>query len=341
MKNRGKNMVTLTAGIVLGIALAGPAVQAAEEAYLRAFPSTQTFYVDGQRVELEAYGINGHNYVKLRDIGQAVGFNIYYDAERNAAMMESGQPYTGEAPKVDMASPGNDYSAQANPSIFTGELTREAYNGIRDAVVNREAVLSGRYQAAPITRKVARSGDIHKAALAIGCYPIYEVTSQGDGAYICNVRQAEAYQAIADHTQSFINGLASLSQRGQVEQIVWYVCDRLNYSTSSASIKKVLGQDGVTAGNCMVYAESFQFLCDRAGIPCIRLQSTAHQWNRVYVDGQWWDVDVTGDDVPDTNLRRKATILHPLGEKDSGLYEDASPEVTAFAMELLAPGSTK
>ena len=37
----------------------------------------QVVYVDGASVQMEAYNIGGHNYVKLRDIGQAVGFNIY------------------------------------------------------------------------------------------------------------------------------------------------------------------------------------------------------------------------------------------------------------------------
>ncbi len=38
--------------------------------------SNQAIYVDGQRVSLTAYQIGGNNYVKLRDIGEAVGFNV-------------------------------------------------------------------------------------------------------------------------------------------------------------------------------------------------------------------------------------------------------------------------
>ena len=57
--------------------------------------STNTVYVDGQQVELEAYLIGGANYVKLRDVGQTVGFNVYWNG---AVQIESGAPYTGEAP---------------------------------------------------------------------------------------------------------------------------------------------------------------------------------------------------------------------------------------------------
>ena len=47
---------------------------------------------------MEAYGIAGHNYVKLRDIGKAVGFNVFWDADSGCVQIETGAPYTGEAP---------------------------------------------------------------------------------------------------------------------------------------------------------------------------------------------------------------------------------------------------
>ena len=69
--DRRKEIALVTAGILAGIAVSGPAAQAA--AGLMANPSSQRFYVNEQRVNLEAYEIGGSNYVKLRDIGEAVG----------------------------------------------------------------------------------------------------------------------------------------------------------------------------------------------------------------------------------------------------------------------------
>ena len=54
--------------------------------------------VDGKEAQMEAYVINGNNYVKLRDIGKAVGFEVYWDSENGCVQVESGKPYTGEAP---------------------------------------------------------------------------------------------------------------------------------------------------------------------------------------------------------------------------------------------------
>ena len=46
---------------------------------------------------MEAYGIAGHSYVKLRDIGKAVGFEVYWDGNAKCVQVESDKPYTGIA----------------------------------------------------------------------------------------------------------------------------------------------------------------------------------------------------------------------------------------------------
>ena len=94
MKQR---MACLLIGILMGAVLLGGNVSQAAEAFLKAFPSTHTFYLDGQPIEMEAYSINGNNYVKLRDIGRMVGFNVYWD---NGVQIDTSSPYTGTAPSA-------------------------------------------------------------------------------------------------------------------------------------------------------------------------------------------------------------------------------------------------
>ena len=91
--SRKKNILMASTCIVLGMALAGPAAHAAEE-ILTAVRSTHQFYLDGEQIQLEAYLINGNNYVKLADVGEALDFNVYWD---DAVRIESGAPYTGHA----------------------------------------------------------------------------------------------------------------------------------------------------------------------------------------------------------------------------------------------------
>ena len=55
-------------------------------------------FVDGQEVQMEAYTINGHNYVKLRDICEIVCSYVYWDSTNHCGQVEIGKPYTGKAP---------------------------------------------------------------------------------------------------------------------------------------------------------------------------------------------------------------------------------------------------
>ena len=91
MKNRGKNIGLLLTGMAAGAALCGGAYAAG----IVAQPTWQPIFVDGQQVEMEAYNINGNNYVKLRDIGKEVGFNVYW---QNGVQVDSDADYTGEPP---------------------------------------------------------------------------------------------------------------------------------------------------------------------------------------------------------------------------------------------------
>lgn len=92
--SRRKNALMIITGILIGFLLAGPAASAVET-FLQAYPSSHTFYLDGHPIQMEAYVINGNNYVKLRDIGQAVDFNVYW---QDGVQIDSASSYTGEAP---------------------------------------------------------------------------------------------------------------------------------------------------------------------------------------------------------------------------------------------------
>ena len=117
-----KNAALVIVGILVGIAVSGPAGPAAR-AGLMANISSQQFYLDGQRVNLEAYEINGSNYVKLRDVGQAVDFGISYDAATNSVNIRPNQPYE-EAVKAP-ATPGTGADTLTNGKPVTEENVLE------------------------------------------------------------------------------------------------------------------------------------------------------------------------------------------------------------------------
>ena len=89
--SRRKEIALVTAGILAGIAVSGPAAQAA--AGLMANPSSQKFYLDDQRINITAYAIGDSNYVRLRDIGEAVDFGITYDTAAKTVTIHPDMPY--------------------------------------------------------------------------------------------------------------------------------------------------------------------------------------------------------------------------------------------------------
>lgn len=88
MKNKG-----FFAGLLCGALIFGGTT--AYAAGIVAELSTQPIYVDGQQVSMTAYHIGGNNYVKLWDIGEKVGFNVYWE---NGVQIDSDAAYTGVAP---------------------------------------------------------------------------------------------------------------------------------------------------------------------------------------------------------------------------------------------------
>lgn len=91
-----KRFITFLSGMVVGAVMFGGSVAYASG--ILADLSNNQIFVDGTLTPMEAYVINGHNYVKLRDIVQAVGFNVFWDDTAKCVQVESDKPYTGIAP---------------------------------------------------------------------------------------------------------------------------------------------------------------------------------------------------------------------------------------------------
>lgn len=71
---------------------------------------------------------------------------------------------------------------------------------------------------------------------------------------------------------------------------------------------------------CAGYAKAMQYLCDKAGIDCMVItgtneKGTTHAWNKVKVEGEWYNLDATWDDpilsTPITNYLRYNYFLVP------------------------------
>ena len=142
-KNVRKNVSMMLTGMVIGAALTGGSIAVA--AGITEEPTWQPIFVDGQQVEMEAYNIAGHNYVKLRDMGKQVSFNVYWDAVNGCVQVESGKPYTGEAPaKAEPDKP----ESQPEPTAPANDADVDA---MKQDIVDRTNALRKENGIAPLT----------------------------------------------------------------------------------------------------------------------------------------------------------------------------------------------
>ena len=128
--NRMKNIGLILCGLVLGLTLSSPAARAVGS--LKVTLSTNRILVDGKEVRLTAYNINGNNYVMLRDVGKAVGFNVYWDSNTKCVQVESEKPYTGEAPVKSAATKPVEQPAQTDVAAAKQDIV-DRTNALRRA----------------------------------------------------------------------------------------------------------------------------------------------------------------------------------------------------------------
>ena len=141
-------------GLVVGSLVFGSTT--AYAAGILAERSTNRIFVDGQEVQIEAYAIHDNNFMQLRDIGKAVGFNVYWNAEDGSVQIETDKPYTCEAPEKDEAAdsapqpettaPAGDAEAMKQDIVDrTNALRRE--NGVAALRVNDKLMQAAQVRA--------------------------------------------------------------------------------------------------------------------------------------------------------------------------------------------------
>jgi hypothetical protein len=110
------NKIKLTA-LLLSIALIAAALPVSA-ADVSAVPSNQTFYLDGTKVELAAYNINGNNYVKLRDLYKTINYDVSYKTRTTGEFML--RTYTDRAYTPDGSE--TNVMPTANATAYTSTI---------------------------------------------------------------------------------------------------------------------------------------------------------------------------------------------------------------------------
>ena len=315
------------AGMVTGaIAFGGTGAAAG----LLAQPSMQSIYVNGRPVYCTAYAISGNNYVRLRDIGQAVGFAVSYDWTTDSVQISTGTqqavqpavatvPSATTAPQPMIAAPtqpavtpasvtsSRDYSQDANPEIFTSDLTREFYNSARHAYLNAEEMavtfdrdfrVGDELLAVRLPSGTAITEKMKNVCSELGGVSYnYQITEDFPYVY--------AYPCTDDdlkwrYIQEIIETAKEYSSdRERAEYLAETICDRLEYAydRNINSWSKAMESGGKAV--CSGYAAAFKNIGRAAGLQVLTVGSKSgnHAWNLVYCDNEWLMVDLTHYDA--------------------------------------------
>ena len=122
-----------------------------------------------------------------------------------------------------------------------------------------------------------------------------------------------------DFLQSKVND--SMSEREVVTVIHDEICNRMCYGECATAVGPQTDMDafldGRCSGTCQTYSCVFDYMCRMVGIESHLVGSISmnHGWNRVLIDGIWYDIDVTWDDC----LSNKDYFLTPAG---TGAFAD-------------------
>lgn len=105
---------------ILGF-LSGAVIFGAVTAFaLEVIPNPFPIKLDGKSVNIEGYNIDGKSYFQLRDIGNAVGFTVDWDAENNTVVMET-EAFASAAPTPSATPiPNVTYDEQGRPETIDG-----------------------------------------------------------------------------------------------------------------------------------------------------------------------------------------------------------------------------
>ena len=249
------------------------AVSALAQTELIAKLSSQIFYWQNAKIELEAYNINGYNYVRLRDAAGIFGVDVEYNGADNSV-------YLGEEPKqifipiaetipepskdpekvhiadgTDFAK--EDYSQYANQSVFNDTYTKAAYNAIRQSIVDRDVIIAGNDEAGynggyEYAHFVDSTQDLEKTGKTVSAmnsvlgsmngYYVYNLGTEPDladywkypGYSICKPTVHSHFAPANAATDSFIIGLDGLTEVQKIEKAASYVADRIFYETNGA-----------------------------------------------------------------------------------------------------------
>ena len=209
--------------------------------------------------------------------------------------------------------PKTDYAY----STLNDDYVKKLYNQISDNIDSEyepsfyaEGNL-GEYQ---ITQAVEAYKNDHPEVFWLKSYYEYENFDYETGIWLTYTMSGDKLVTAKKEFNTAVDTISQSVPYGteceREEYIHNYIINNCDYDEEAAESEEVQGNENDAYGVfvdgkavCEGYSKAFQILCNKADIDCIQLMgivdSDNHVWNCVKIGGDWYQIDVTWDDVDD------------------------------------------
>ena len=209
--------------------------------------------------------------------------------------------------------PKTDYAY----STLTDDYVKKLYNQISDNIDSEyepSFYAEGNLSEYQITQAVEAYKNDHPEVFWLKSYYEYENFDYETGIWLTYTMSGDKLVTAKKKFNTAVDTISKSVPYGteceREEYIHNYIINNCDYDEEAAESEGVQGNENDAYGVfvdgkavCEGYSKAFQILCNKADIDCIQLMgivdSDNHVWNCVKIGGDWYQIDVTWDDVDD------------------------------------------
>ena len=209
--------------------------------------------------------------------------------------------------------PKTDYAY----STLTDDYVKKLYNQISDNIDSEyepSFYAEGNLSEYQMTQAVEAYKNDHPEVFWLKSYYEYENYDYETGIWLTYTMSGDKLVTAKKEFNTAVDTISKSVPYGteceREEYIHNYIINNCDYDEEAAESEEVQGNENDAYGVfvdgkavCEGYSKAFQILCNKADIDCIQLMgivdSDNHVWNCVKIGGDWYQIDVTWDDVDD------------------------------------------
>ncbi len=202
-------------------------------------------------------------------------------------------------------------------STLTDDYVKKLYNQISDNIDSEyepSFYAEGNLSEYQITQAVEAYKNDHPEVFWLKSYCEYENFDYETGIWLTYTMSGDKLVTAKKKFNTAVDTISQSVPYGteceREEYIHNYIINNCDYDEEAAESEEVQGNENDAYGVfvdgkavCEGYSKAFQLLCNKANIDSVLLSGTAdsdnHAWNGVKIGGDWYQIDVTWDDVDD------------------------------------------